>query len=154
MTSTRLAVLDDLDQLLELGRLMFMESQYAKMEFDAEFCRLFIKQFICNDDSCIVVAEREGVILGGVLGTLTPFYFSPLLQAEISCFFVHPDRRGGIATLKLLHGFKTWAKNRGAVGVYTQVVSGHPTAGRFYAKMGFEPFGIVYSLTFGGAEHG
>jgi len=85
--------------------------------------------------------------LGGILyGEVGEHMFSRALGATVHDFYVTPGRRGTSAAIKMLHGFRRWAGERGAAALYVSVSSGIATGrtDRFPRRIGFRCTGGNY----------
>src|SRR3546814_20029307 len=82
---------------------------------------------LTNNEGFFSVAEREGVLIGGMIGACTPHWCSDDLVAYDFGLFVEPERRGGLAAAGLLRGFIRWARDKGAVGITARIQLGRAT---------------------------
>jgi GNAT superfamily N-acetyltransferase len=114
----------DLPRLLELGQRMHAESErFSRLKFDPQRLRFTLMHAI--DHHFCMVAEREGVVIGGLAAMLTAHWFSADLTACDIALFVDPEHRGGTSAARLLTAYKDWAKAKGSkltlMGVMTGV---------------------------------
>src|SRR3546814_12295405 len=82
---------------------------------------------LTNNEGFFSVAEREGVLIGGMIGACTPHWCSDDLVAYDFGLLVEPERRGGLAAAGLLRGFKIGrasCRGRGWQYVGVSVVAG------------------------------
>ncbi len=105
---------DDLPDLLQCG-VEFLEAgaQTYAVSPNPEELRGILVRFLAHPDMCVLVAERDGEILGGLVGTLTQLWFAPTVSvaAELA-WFVRAHARGGAAAVRLLRAFESWAATR------------------------------------------
>jgi hypothetical protein len=144
MTECRKATLFDVPQLVALGRQMHAESRYADLPFDPAVLATSLTQMLT--DQFVYVVERDGVLLGGMVGCLYPSWFGTGLMASDLALFVAPDRRGGIAAVQLVAAFKAWAAAMDALEITCGVTTGvHEAAtDKLYRRLDFVPSGTAY----------
>lgn len=144
MTECRRATVDDIAQLVALGRAMHAESRYADLPFDEGVLATTLTQMLA--DQFVYVVERDGVLLGGMVGCLYPSWFGPGLMASDLALFVASDRRGGMAAAQLVAAFKAWAAAMDALEVTCGVTTGvHEAAtDKLYRRCEFAPSGTAY----------
>lgn len=145
----RAATAADTPAMLVLGRAMHAESRYAALPWDDAKVAELIGGLIASPDGLALVAEHDGVIVGGFLGAVDAHYFSPAKVATDFALFVAPDRRGGVLGAALLERFVAWAKARGAASVQVGITTGvHPErSARLLRACGFRDVGLLF-------EHG
>ena len=99
----------------------------------------FLKSQLRGDDAAVLVAERDGVIVGYVFAGLEPLSWKELRDA---CGFIHdiaveePGRRLGVATA-LLNAAMDWLKSRGAPRVVLWTADRNAGAQRLFDRLGF-----------------
>jgi hypothetical protein len=148
----RNACLEDIPQLLELGQNFHHESRYATIPFCDEKVIDLLSHAINNMDQHFFfkVIEHDSSILGGLIGYLTPYYFSEAFSANDLAFFIRPGNRGTIAAAQLIKEFKIWSHQKGATEVCIGVSSGIATdkTGKFLEALQFECIGGIYKQYF------
>lgn len=144
MTECRKATLFDVPQLVALGRQMHAESRYADLPFDPGVLATTLSSML--SDQFVYVVDRDGELLGGMLGCVVPSWFGPGAMAYDMGLFVAPDRRGGLAAMQLIAAFKAWAAAMDAVEVTCGVTTGvHEAAtDKLYRRLDFAPSGTAY----------
>lgn len=140
----------DIATMLELGEAMHDESRFVSVAWNTEKVGRLITWLIDTDDGLALVAERDGVIVGGFLGVVTEHYFSTDKMAQDFALFVSPDRRGGLAGAQMLTHFIKWARARGVPDEWIQVgvttgVDIEKTS-RLCKAVGFQPAGYLFAL--------
>ena len=137
----RLAVQDDIEALLDVGEEVFGEGHPSlTLGFDRAKSEKYMNWLINRDTAFCLVAEKDGLVIGGLSGILLPDFFSPdILGTEI--FF---GIRKGYRSIALAHDM---------VRVFTRIclelgatsVRFTPSTApkwlryrRFLGKMGFE----------------
>ncbi len=139
----------DIEALLELGKGLFSESVYAGLPYDEGKARKTLRRALARPAThCLLLAESVGDPAGMLYGEIGEHAFSRALGATVHTYYVRPGRRGTSAAIKLLHGFRRWAAERGAVALYVSVSAGIRVrqADRFFGKLGFRVTGGNYAL--------
>lgn len=97
---------------------------------------------------CALVAEGADGIVGMIGGAVGEMQFSRARAATIMLYGVDPDHRGGLAAIKLLHGFRRWARSAGAATMILPVTSGDGTGrtDRMLRRLGFGLIGGKYAI--------
>jgi ribosomal protein S18 acetylase RimI-like enzyme len=132
-----------------LGRLgaMLLRAHYA---FDAlrfmaprgnpeEGYAWFLGTQLDDADACVLVAEREGRVVGYVYAGLEPESWKELREAAGFVHDVAVDesaRRGGVATA-LLSAAEAWLRQRGAPRVVLWTAERNAAAQRLFERTGF-----------------
>ncbi len=146
----RHATHDDIAAMLVLGEVMHAESRYARFPWSAAKVEHLIRWLIDAQEGLALVAEHDGELIGGFLGSWSEHYFTTARVANDYAMFVAPGKRGGIAAARLLNAFVDWALMHEAipqVGITTGVR--HDFTARLYAAAGFAPVGQLFELTEG-----
>lgn len=144
----RPAVIDDLPALLRLAELMHSESRFAgRYPFDHYKARELLDTAIWHPAWVVWVAEKDGELVGGLVGTISEQWFSRELVVQDLAVFVKPDARGGFIAARMVRLFHEWAVDRGAVDCEIGVNTGvHPErTGELLKAAGFEQVGQLYS---------
>lgn len=103
------------EQAIAIGHEMHQNSIYHDLPFDDDKVERQIS--CCNvqvPDRYFKLAVRDGVVLGGMLGTVRRTFFCDELLAHDMGWWVTESRRGQGAALKLLADFEDWARSMGA----------------------------------------
>ena len=141
---------DDIEKMVVLGAMMHRESGYASHPYDADKLRTRGERALEeNGRTCLLMAERGGEPIGMLFAVVSEFYFSRALGATALAFFVVPEHRGGMAAIKLLHGFRRWAQNRKVAEISIHVTSGVHMArtDKLLKRLGFKMTGGNYSMS-------
>ena len=139
----------DIEQRVELARRAWEEMGDRGLSFDGELVRQTIERKMAQPGKhCLLQADRAGRAIGALMGVAAPHYHSPALGASIFSWYVLPEHRGSLAAVKLLHGFRRWAKHAGALRLYVGITSGVDIArtDRLLKKLGFRLTGGNYGL--------
>lgn len=143
---TRAATHDDVPDVIELGRSMHGESWYRYMPFDDQKLGELMHQLV--DHGFLWVHESGDEIDGVLAGFVAECWFSHIKIAGEFGLFVYPDRRGGIAAVRLVEAFKRWATEQGAWEITLGISTGvrMVETGRLYERLGFECVGGIYKM--------
>lgn len=141
----RPATHNDVKFMVFLGKLMHEESRFNVLTYNVKKVEAFIRHLIDNNQF-VMVAEKDGEIIGGFIGAVMPHYASDDLVAYDFALFLHPDHRGGMAGVKLVKAYRDWALAHGArmisMGVNTGIHA--EQTGKMFERIGFELIGYVY----------
>lgn len=148
--SVRHATAQDMDRLLELVQVMHAEAvalNHAPLALE----KVELAFSACMRSGVLIVhVDGEGVVDGFFAGIVDERWFSRARCFFDLGFFVHPDRRGGLAAYRILRMLIDWLKQKGirgrdvVLGVSTGV---HPeSTGKFFEQLGFVRLGGMYTL--------
>jgi ribosomal protein S18 acetylase RimI-like enzyme len=99
----------------------------------------FLRTQLGQDDAAVLVAEKDGAVVGYVFAALEPMSWKELREA---CGFIHDiavdeaGRRSGVATA-LMEAAIEWLRSRGAPRVVLGTAERNPAAHRLFEKLGF-----------------
>jgi ribosomal protein S18 acetylase RimI-like enzyme len=99
----------------------------------------FLVSQLADEDVAVLVAERDGVVIGYVYAALEPRSWKELREA---CGFIHDvaveeaGRRLGAATA-LIEAAAEWLKGRGAPRVVLGTADRNEAAQRLFERLGF-----------------
>ena len=142
----RLATLDDLPKIAQLGRDMHEASTFSTLDYDAEIVKATIGRLI-NESQFVVVAENiNGEVVGGMAGQVVPSWFGKDSVANDMAIFISPGERGGLRAVQFIEAFTLWAKLAGAKQVRPSVTTGHERAAELYEAMGFTRCGASFYM--------
>lgn len=144
----RLATPGDIDAMIGLGHLLHAESRFRALPLDDARMREIGRRGLTDGNPALIVAERDGRVVGMAIVTLGEHFFSPALAATVMLIFVAPEARGGTAAVKLLQGVRRWAAQAGAKDLHVNVTTAIAPAktDRFLRRMGFQQTGGNYVL--------
>src|SRR3546814_18753628 len=111
----RNATAADIPACIAMAERMHGESRLARLRWSRAKVGGLMDWCLTNNEGFFSVAEREGVLIGGMIGACTPHWCSDDLVAYDFGLFLEPDRRRGLAAAGLLRGFIRWAPAKGAV---------------------------------------
>ena len=137
----------DIEARVALARRAWEEMDEPDLPFDEDIVRQGIgKRVGAPERHCLLQAELDGKVAGMLMGVIAHHYHSPAIGASVLSWYVLPERRGSTAAIKLLYGFRRWARERGAVRLYVQVSSGIDVSrtDRLLVRLGFRLRGGNY----------
>lgn len=140
----REATFDDIPEAFALAEQMHVESDYADIPLEHGLCTAFLEVAILEEDYCFLIAERDNHILGGMIGCISPYYFSSEIRANDVALFVAKEERGTRTALYLVKAFERWAYTKKAKRIYLGVSTGYDKAGEFYERIGYNQVGGLY----------
>jgi ribosomal protein S18 acetylase RimI-like enzyme len=143
----RKAVTNDLEVI---GRL-WQEFMDFHRERDSHFTRSadgherfkeFVSNHITSDNSCVLVAEKEGSVVGYCLATLAKY--PPVFDKQdygtiFDLAIAEPYRRMGIGE-RMYQTVQSWFSERGVHRIELRVVVTNEISTAFWRKMGFKPY--------------
>lgn len=100
----RRATIDDIDEMVELGRGFWEQTKYYKdgIEYDPIQCAHLTK-FLIENDGIVQIAVEDEKIVGLFLAMVNPIIFNPGFKSATEVvYYVHPDYRKGGAGIRLL----------------------------------------------------
>ncbi|MES9857497.1 MAG: GNAT family N-acetyltransferase [Sedimenticola sp.] len=141
----------DIKRMIDLGSMAHEESQFSNLSYAPEKLMRFCLKAISEDGrkrTCLMMAENGTKLVGVIVASVNEHYFSYELGASALLFYVHPEHRGGMAAIKLLHGFRRWANNRKAKRININVTTGINMArtDKLLRRLGFQFTGGNYVL--------
>lgn len=148
----RPATLDDLPRILDLGEMLHKESpRWSRITFSRARAESTLRLLLTDPNGVIFVAERDGVVVGGIAGVTEQHWASDDLVAHEMSLFMAPDARGGMSAIRLICSLRAWAKLRGAKWLHAGTSTGldpERTAG-LYERLGFTRCAIGLEVEYG-----
>jgi GNAT superfamily N-acetyltransferase len=136
---------DDIHELALMAKEMHQESDFAPIPFDGVMCEIFLGKVIEDvENSCAFVTEKEGVLTGAILASLSPFFFSTEKKISEIALYVKPEYRGSRASLLLEKQFDSWADERKIRRRYLGNSTGSDVVHELYQKLGYTLVGGLY----------
>lgn len=136
MAIIRRAEVGDTEAAIEQGK-RFAQVAHPEMEYCADSMRVLMEQLIT--DGTLLVAEKEGAIVGGIGGIAAPYFHNRNYKMLIEQFWwVHQEERGSLG-IRLLTAFEARAKEIGCTDVY-MIALEHvdvQRVERIYLKLGY-----------------
>ena len=148
----------EIEVMVSMAKQMHSEGEFATIPFDDAYFYYFVRsaleKFHDNEGTFIAVAEdTERHVVGGMIGAMSPYAFSPERYAVDLGIYVLPERRGASAAYRLINEFERWAKSNNAHEVKCGVSTGVniEKAHEFYTKLGYNYLGGLYAKKFEGS---
>ena len=144
--SLRLATLNDVPALLELGKDLYKDSPFASMKFDFSKVKEQLEAAIMMPDQWLVLVSHDE---GKPVGCLVAYVFHPLYSKDkIACevlWHLLPEYRKGRRGVDMMTAFEYWAKLLGCtVCQYGWMSSSPPRMEELYLKRGLKMVEKVY----------
>lgn len=142
----RAATLNDIPVMVDLGRSMHLESIYAPFDYDTAKVADLIAALITTRFGIALVAEDNGQIIGGFIGSIQPHWFGGDTCASDFALFVHPDHRTSITGLKLIKRYIQEAQAKGAKQIMLANSTGVASdrVAQLFESLGFKRRGYVF----------
>jgi len=137
----RKATLEDIERMVELGAEMHLESSYRCYDFNPTKTANTLVSVIEDRRGIAIVAEKDGIIVGGFLGNVSSHYFGNDLVASDMALFVTKEERRGRLAIRLLTEFMDIADSLGAKHISIGTTTG-VNADRVKAL--YEHFGLKH----------
>jgi GNAT superfamily N-acetyltransferase len=131
-------VVNDIPALLDMGMRFHEGSGYSRLiqpskQKVAETLRFLIE----SDSGMVFVDDREGIIVGAILGMLVTHFVSGEITAAELSWWVDEDYRG-FSGPRLLQRLEDEAKAKGAKSISAVEPPGNPVVGALYQRRGYE----------------
>ena len=136
----RAATRSDLPILVEMG-IRFLSTLYQQhCTGNPIALHSMLTHLMERDDGCVIVAERNGVVNGGICGYVFLHHMSGERVASELGWWVDPATRG--SGVRLLREFEAWADELGVQCI--QLVAPDDRVGAFYARRGYGAVETLY----------
>lgn len=139
---------EDVGRLIELGRLMHLESRYKHLDYSETKLAALADQ-ILNDPStwiALVYEDEHGDIPGMFVGYVTEHFFG---YDKMSCdllLYVRPDKRGSSIGPRLIKAYETIARDLGTkdmgLGATTNIAKDRTR--QLYERLGYTTVGYAF----------
>ena len=114
--------------------LEFLEQQYAEhLSGNRQALTEMFETLMERPAGCVIVAETDGVLAGGICGHVYRHPMSGNLVASEVGWWMDPHKRG--AGMRVLRAFEAWARAHGAEAI--QMIAPNARVGSFYARLGY-----------------
>jgi len=120
---------DDLAALVDLENRVFAIDRMSARQW---------RRHLGSDSAGILVAERDGTIIGAVV----VFFHASHRIARLYSIAVAPDARGSGLGEALLNAAETLARQRSSVSMRLEVRADNGAAQRLYERRGYRRFGV------------
>jgi hypothetical protein len=143
--TVRAATEDDIFDLLVLAR-EFSREATTMHKWDKDKTEAMLLNSIRSEGTCVfILVDDEGIVQGGLVGTLTEPFMSYRKVAIEMAWFVSKEFRGNRASLGLVTKFEEWGKQMGASNILMADIQGIANLGKLYTRMGYEVVETTYS---------
>jgi GNAT superfamily N-acetyltransferase len=138
----RKATLEDLPRLVDLGKVLHAESDYAQYDFRIEKVYEYLYSLVDSPDGIMLVGEEADEIVGAFIGCVGGHWFGDCTVSYDLALFVAPKRRGSMLCARLVRAYIRAATDLGV----DEILIGNSTAvrsdrvdmvERLYERLGF-----------------
>lgn len=142
----RKALHADIPLIAQLGQRMHEESRYACFPMNTEKVMKHLRLFI--DTPRAIVLVHGDPIHSMFIGFIQAFWWGDVLESFDLVLYVSPEKRGGLAAVRLIEEYKRIAKERGVADVRISTGTGvaPEKTSEFYQRVGFEPMLFGFAL--------
>lgn len=125
---------------------MHKEGVYSPYDFNSVKLSMHIERYVDKTGSCGFVYENKGSIDGAIFGHMDQHYFGGDDIAVQNGYFVRKSARGGMAAIKLLKSFESWAAqfNPKCIAFSTSNNGKDDRWLKFCESLGYEHVGYVF----------
>lgn len=136
----------DLEECILLGAMMHEESVFRDQPFSRDRLAFLAHLCVTNQDYACFVAERNGQVIGLMVGLKGQHFFSDSKYAADLALYVEPRHRGSTAAIRLVIEFSKWAEASGCNEIRCGVTTGinDEVGGKIYKRFGFHDGGRLY----------
>lgn len=147
--TVRLAKAEDLKRVQELNHQLFLSDARhfddLNTNWPYEEGEAYFRKRIAGQEGVCLVAERDGIIVGYVIGGWSHLNFSAYKgkRAELENICMAEEARSqGVGAL-LVDALMEWCRRNGATHVMVDAYAPNLNAIKFYEAQGFEPYSTV-----------
>lgn len=139
----RLATIEDVPRIVELGRRFLQEGPYKDELADKpKEATKFAANMLTNPKGSVLVAEQDGVLVGVIAFITMPHWFSGEVTATEMIWYVEPEHRAGGVAMRLMWASESLAKSLGATRMAFTAPT--PQVGELYTRFGYKMVEIAY----------
>jgi GNAT superfamily N-acetyltransferase len=144
--NVRALKIQDLDACIRIGALMHAESVYRVHPFSEDRLRFLAYQCLTREDYQCFVAERNGEIIGLMVGITGLNFFADTRYSADLALYVVPEHRGSTAAVRLVIEFCKWSEAIGCSDIRCGVTTGinDEVGAKLYKRFGFKDGGALY----------
>ena len=135
----------DIPRLVELGAMLHGSSVFRAIKYDPAKVAATLDGLV-RGAGVLFVAEREGMVIGGLAGGITEYWFSREKVGFDYSFFIEPSERNGFTAMKLIRAMEIWCKGQGARELQMGITTGInvDNTSKFYELVGFQNAGPIF----------
>jgi hypothetical protein len=140
----------DIDQLLEMSRMLHAEGSYRDIPIFEPKLRAFLSFAMKDAEHALLVYEgRDGRLAGLMAGYVSAHFFSLEKSAYDLFIFVLPERRGSLVAYRLWSAFKQFAERSNARTMCFATIAGiaPERTAKFFTGLGMNQVGSLYLQT-------
>lgn len=135
----------DVSRLVEMGQRFRNETVYqSRVPENTDQMEALTRQLIASDAGLLLVADREGALVGMLGALLFPHHISGRLTGGELFFWVEPEHRGH--GVRLVKQAERWARARGAVAM--QLIAPTADVEVLYQRLGYTRLEVAYEKSF------
>ena len=141
--------ISDADKLLSLGREMHSTSAYSFISLDENQVLATIAR--CMKNGFAWVGEKDGVVVAGMIGEVTDYWFSKERMAMEYALFATRECRNTGLPFRLLKKYIQWAKEQKVREIMLGASRGFDQSdtdkyGRVLKRLGFHDAGTFFKM--------
>jgi N-acetylglutamate synthase-like GNAT family acetyltransferase len=138
----RVATTEDVPRIVEMGMAFAEDSEYAdKLPVTAAHLDAMAANLIDGPTSDVLVAEKQGRVVGMVALTVYRHPMTGLLVASELAWWVDADARGSLG-VRLLRAAEAWARAHHAA--HLTMIAPNDHVAKFYGAVGFQKAETVF----------
>jgi GNAT superfamily N-acetyltransferase len=145
MTEVRPAREDELDAVLAMYEWLFEPPAQRPAAWEPDRATRALREAIASDRSAVLVAEREGRLVGLCAAYLDLESVRFGRRCWIEDLAVHPEHRSRGVGASLLSAAMEWARGCGATHLELDTAEARTDAQRFYEREGADHHSISYT---------
>lgn len=140
-----MAQVDDIPELVRIGRRMHFESRYSRFNFDGGKYAAFLGQVLPH--GLTFVAEEGARLVGAFIGHVGPHFFGHDYASWDVLTYVDPEYRGRVGVM-LIRRYIAMAEAMGISDIHIGTSTGlsPERTGRLYEHLGFRHIGGGYVM--------
>jgi GNAT superfamily N-acetyltransferase len=129
----------DIPIMIEIGKNLASSTTYKTVNYSEERIEKTIRTLM--DFGFCVVAEKDGEIVGGMMGDVyTPWYSNDRMGIDYT-LYIEPEHRNGLLAVKMVKRFEQWCISMGAKQIRPGIGTGDKNAIRLYKALGYKSVG-------------
>lgn len=148
-SQTRPCIREDFESMLEMAKQMHQESPvYKDLPLDLnKLLELGEMSLLYPDSITLLVSETDGVLTGMLGAVATQEYFGPAITTCDLFLYVRPDKRGSLASFRLIKKYVKWAESLHATRISLGITTGIllEETGKLFEAAGFSPAGHLFT---------
>lgn len=144
----RPATFFDAPAMLDLGERMHAESTGLRLSFSRDQASDTLRTLMTSEAGFVWVAERNGKLVGFMLGAAFQQWFTKDVVASELALYVSPAFRGTLIGASLVKRFTSWARGIGAKQITSGISTGVDVenTAKLYEALGYSRFGVMLEV--------